>query len=174
MDYDGQSYLFREIIESVLIAVVLALIIRFFLFQPFFIPSGSMEPTLTIGDRIIVNKIIYRFSEPKRGDIVVFKYPVNPKRDFIKRLIGLPGETVEIKNSNVYINGKIIKQPWLPANLEYPDFGPVKIPQGNYFMMGDNRNNSEDSRYWGNLPQKNIIGKAMFIYWPFNRVKQLR
>lgn len=168
------GYLIREVAESVIVAVVLAFVIRFFLFQPFFIPSGSMEPTLKKGDRIVVNKITYRFSEPKRGDIIVFKYPVNPKRDFIKRLIGLPGETLEVKNNQVYIDGKVLEQSFLPKNLTYrSNFGPVKIPEKQYFMMGDNRNNSEDSRFWGNLPEKNIVGKAMFIYWPFDRAKQL-
>ncbi len=171
---NGRGHLFSEIIESVAIAVILAVVIRVFLFQPFYIPSGSMEPTLTKGDRIIVNKLIYRFKEPQRGDIVVFKYPVDPKRDFIKRVIGLPGETLQIKNSKLYINGVPISQPFLPEGLKYGDFGPVDIPEDRYFMMGDNRNNSEDSRVWGTLPRENIIGKAIFIYWPVDRIKALR
>ncbi|HWI54694.1 MAG TPA: signal peptidase I [Desulfobacteria bacterium] len=167
------GYFIREVAESVIVAVLLALIIRFFLFQPFFIPSGSMEPTLKKGDRIVVSKITYRLSEPKRGDIIVFKYPVNPKRDFIKRLIGLPGETLEVKNSQVYIDGKVLEQSFLPKGLTYNNFGPVKIPEKQYFMMGDNRNNSEDSRFWGTLPEENIIGRAMFVYWPFDRAGRL-
>lgn len=159
-----------EILESVAIAVILAVIIRFFLFQPFYIPSGSMEPTLKPGDRIIVNKITYRFSQPRRGDIMVFKYPRDPSRDFIKRIVGLPGETLEIKDSVVYINNKKIPQPYLPPGLQFGSFGPVNIPEGSYFMMGDNRNNSEDSRVWGTLPRENIVGKAMFIYWPLTRI----
>lgn len=169
-----KGYLLTEVLQSVGIAVLLAVIIRVFLFQPFYIPSGSMEPTLIQGDRIIVNKLTYRINEPKRGDIMVFKYPVNPQRDFIKRLVGLPGETVEIKDSKVYINGKPIDQSFLPTGLEYDDFAPVKIPENQYFMMGDNRNNSEDSRYWGTLPKKNIIGKAMLIYWPSTRWQILK
>lgn len=159
-----------EILESVAIAVILAVIIRFFLFQPFYIPSGSMEPTLKPGDRIIVNKLIYRYSQPERGDIMVFKYPRDPARDFIKRAVGLPEETVEIKDSKVYINDKKISQPFLEPGLQFGSFGPVEVPGGSYFMMGDNRNNSEDSRIWGTLPGENIVGKAMFIYWPISRI----
>lgn len=163
-----------EILESVAIAVILAVIIRFFLFQPFYIPSGSMEPTLKPGDRIIVNKLIYRYSQPKRGDIMVFKYPRDPARDFIKRTVGLPEETIEIKDSKVYINNKEIPQPFLEPGLKFGSFGPVEVPEGSYFMMGDNRNNSEDSRVWGTLPRENIVGKAMFIYWPLSRIGMVK
>jgi signal peptidase I len=163
-----------EILESVAIAVILAVIIRFFLFQPFYIPSGSMEPTLKPGDRIIVNKLIYRYSQPERGDIMVFKYPRDPARDFIKRAVGLPEETVEIKNSKVYINNKEIPQPFLEPGLQFGSFGPVEVPEGSYFMMGDNRNNSEDSRVWGTLPRENMVGKAMFIYWPISRIGMIK
>ena len=168
-----QKGLVREILESVVIAVVLAVIIRVFLFQFFVIPSGSMEPTLTEGDMLAANKIIYRFAEPKRGDIIVFKYPLNPKRDFVKRLIGLPGETVQIKDSTLYINGHLVDQPFLPKGLKYQDYGPINVAKGRYFMMGDNRNNSLDSRVWGTLPRENIIGKAILIYWPVNRIRIL-
>ncbi len=167
------GYLFSEILESIAIAVVLAVIIRVFLFQPFYIPSGSMEPTLQDGDRIIVNKITYRFTELHRGDIIVFKYPVNPKRDFIKRVIGLPGETVQIKNSILYVNGRVVTQPFLPKGLKYADYRLVTVPENAYFMMGDNRNNSEDSRVWGFLPRENVVGKAMLIYWPLGRMSVL-
>ncbi|MDS1029927.1 signal peptidase I [Bacillota bacterium LX-D] len=163
-----------EFLESVVIAVILAFVIRMFLFQPFYIPSGSMEPTLQVNDRIIVNKLTYRFSEPKRGDIIVFKFPLDPSRDYIKRLIGLPGETLEIKNSVIYINNKPIKESYLPPNLHFADFPPVKIPKNAYFMMGDNRNNSQDSRYWGTLQKNLIIGKAQLIYWPLNRLKLVK
>ena len=169
----ARKYLFGEVLESVAIAVVLAVIIRVFLFQPFFIPSESMAPTLTEGDRIIVSKIHYRLGSPKRGEIVVFKYPVNPEKDFIKRVIGLPGETLEIRESKLYINGEFVEQPFLPPGLSYGSYGPVTIPQGQYFMMGDNRNNSEDSRFWGMLPKENVIGKTLLIYWPLNRVQIL-
>lgn len=163
----------REIVESLLIAVVLAILIRAFLFQPFYIPSGSMEPTLQIQDHIIVNKFGYRFWEPQRGDIVVFKYPLNPKKDFVKRLIGKPGERVELRNSRLIVNGKETPEKYLSAGLRYPDFGPVLVPENSYLMLGDNRNNSDDSRVWGPLPRENIIGKSILVYWPLGRIEML-
>ncbi len=163
----------REIAESLVIAVVLALLIRAFIFQPFYIPSGSMEPTLQIQDHIIVNKFVYRFHEPERGDIVVFRYPLNPKKDFVKRLVGKPGERVEIRNSRIYVDGREIPEKYLPPGLRYQDFGPVLVPENSYLMLGDNRNNSEDSRVWGPLPRENIIGKAMLVYWPLDRIQLL-
>ncbi len=163
-----------ELVESVAIAVVLALVIRIFLFEPFYIPSGSMEPTLQIEDKIIVNKVVYRFKEPQRGDILVFKYPLDPSRDYVKRVIGLPGETLEIKDSAVYINGSSLTESYLPSDLKLMDFGPVSIADGSYFMMGDNRNNSQDSRVWGVLPENYIVGKAFFIFWPGSRISVLK
>ncbi|OPX86708.1 MAG: Signal peptidase I T [Pelotomaculum sp. PtaB.Bin104] len=160
---------YREIIESVVIAVILAVIIRLFILEPFYIPSGSMEPTLQENDRIIVSKLNYRFQEPKRGDIIVFKYPLDPKRNFVKRLIAVGGETVSIKNSKLYINNQLVAEDYLPQGLRFKDFGPVEVPAGSYFMLGDNRNNSEDSRFWGFLPENLIVGKAVVIYWPLDR-----
>lgn len=162
-----------EIIESIVIAVLLAALIRMFILAPFFIPSGSMIPTLFEGDRIIVSKITYRIWTPQRGDIVVFKYPRDPSRDYVKRLIGLGGETVALKNSHLYINGKLMPEEYLPPGLHFSDYGPVRVPEGHYLMLGDNRNVSEDSRYWGPLPEKNVIGKALMIYWPLNRIRFL-
>ncbi len=172
-DTIGQKGFYREVLEAVVIAVILATVIRVFLFQFFVIPTGSMEPTLTEGDMIVVNKIVFRFAKPQRGDVTVFKYPVDPKRVFVKRLIGLPGEVVQIKESTLYINGRVVEQPYLPKGLRYQDFGPVRVSNGSYFMMGDNRNNSQDSRFWGTLPRENIIGKAIFIYWPISRIRVL-
>lgn len=163
----------REIIESLVIAVVLALLIRTFVFQNFYIPTGSMEPTLHVWDHIIVNKFGYRFWEPQRGEIVVFKPPMNQNKVFVKRLIGKPGERVEIKSSKVYVNGQEIPEKYLPPGLKYPDFGPVLMPENTYLMLGDNRNNSDDSRVWGPLPRENIIGKAMVVYWPLDRIRVL-
>ncbi|MHB8171826.1 MAG: signal peptidase I [Thermincolia bacterium] len=163
--------IFGDILESVVIAVVLAVIIRFFIFQPFYIPSGSMEPTLTEGDRIIVNKFLYRFKEPQGGDVIVFKYPLDEKRDFIKRIIGTPGDTVEIRNNELLINGKPIPEPYLSQTLrQYENYGPVSVPRDKYLMLGDNRINSEDSRVWGMLPKDNIRGKAVVLYWPLKRI----
>ncbi|MEW6426356.1 MAG: signal peptidase I [Bacillota bacterium] len=162
-----------EVIESIVIAVLLAALIRMFVLAPFYIPSGSMIPTLLEGDRIIVSKITYRLWEPKRGDIVVFKYPRDPSRDYVKRLIGLEGETVALKNNHLYINGQEVSEEYLPPGLRFGDYGPVRVPEGHYLMLGDNRNVSEDSRYWGPLPEKYIIGKALMIYWPPHRIRLL-
>ncbi|MDK2822149.1 MAG: signal peptidase [Clostridia bacterium] len=161
---------FKELLESVIIAIILALIIRTFLFQFFWIPSRSMEPTLLINDRIIVTRFSYWFNEPQRGDVVVFKYPLDPKKDYVKRLIGLPGEKIQIINSKLYINDILVEESYLPEGLKFGDFGPIQVPEGNYFMMGDNRNNSSDSRVWGFVEEDLLIGKAQFIYWPLGRM----
>ena len=160
-----------DILESLIIAIVLAVIIRTFIFQPFYIPSGSMMPTLYRGDRIIVSKLSYRFHPPQRGDIIVFRYPHNPKKTYIKRLIGLGGETVTLADGRLYIDGRETPEPYLPPNTYFPDFGPVKVPEGSYFLLGDNRMNSEDSRVWGFLDRRLIIGKAVLVYWPLDHVK---
>ncbi|MCL5779795.1 MAG: signal peptidase I [Firmicutes bacterium] len=160
----------REILESVVIAVLLAAVIRLLILEPFYIPSGSMEPTLLIGDRIIVSKVTYHLRDPRPGDIVVFKFPLDPSRNFVKRLIAEGGDTVEIKDSILYINNKPVAEEYLPAGLTFQDYGPKTVPPGHYFMMGDNRNNSDDSRVWGFLDEELIVGKAEVIYWPLNRI----
>ena len=181
----------REYLESVVVAVVLALFIRTFAVQAFKIPTGSMENNLLIGDHLLVNKFIYGptigrvertllpIHEIKRGDIAVFKFPEDPERDFIKRTIGLPGDMIELRNKKVYVNGKPLDEPYVrflfppPGDTPQEDFdvrvhyGPVTVPPDHYFMMGDNRDNSEDSRYWGFLPRDYVKGKAAFIYWSF-------
>ncbi|MGB9826000.1 MAG: signal peptidase I [Desulfofundulus sp.] len=167
---EGGKSTLGEVLESVVVAVILAAVIRLFILAPFYIPSGSMEPTLQVGDRIIVSKLAYRFGEPRRGDIVVFKYPLDPSRDFVKRLIGLPGETVALRNNHLYVNGHLVAENYLPRDIHFEDFGPVQVPPGYYLMLGDNRNNSDDSRVWGPLPRQNIIGKAVLIYWPLDRI----
>ncbi len=166
----GKRSFFSEIIESVAIAVLLAVVIRLFILEPFYIPSGSMEPNLKENDRIIVSKLNYHFQEPERGDVVVFKYPRDPKRNFVKRLIASGGETVALKDSRLYINGEVVPENYLPEGLRFADFGPVEVPEGHYLMLGDNRNNSDDSRVWGFLDEDLIIGKAVVIYWPPNRI----
>jgi len=163
--------LFREMTESIIIAVLLALVIRLFILEPFYIPSGSMEPTLQEGDRIIVSKLNYYFQEPERGDIVVFKYPLDQERNFVKRLIGKENEIVALKGSRLYINGEPVPEDYLPAGLRFGDYGPEEVPENSYLMLGDNRNNSEDSRVWGFLPRDLIIGKAVLIYWPLDRIR---
>lgn len=160
----------REMLESVVIAVVLAAVIRLFILEPFYIPSGSMEPNLMIGDRIIVSKVTYHLREPQHGDIMVFKFPLDPSRNFVKRLIAVGGDTVEVKNSILYINNQPVPENYLPQGLQFEDFGPKTVPAGQYFMMGDNRNNSEDSRAWGFLDKDLIVGKAEVIYWPLDRI----
>jgi signal peptidase I len=182
----------REYFESLLIAVVFALFARTFVFQAFKIPTGSMEQNLLIGDHLIVNKMVFAPaasglerallpSRPiRRGDVVVFKFPRDPERDFIKRVIGLPGERIEMRRKTVYVNGEPLVEPYVQL-LEPPppagtpaggdlreSYGPVTVPPGQYFMMGDNRDNSEDSRYWGFLPQDYIKGQALFIYFSFD------
>ena len=163
-----------EMVDSIAIALILAFLIRTFIIQPFYIPSGSMYPNLQPNDKVLVNKFIYYFAEPKRGEIMVFHYPLDTKKDYIKRIVGLENGTVEVKDSQVYINGKVLNEPYLPQGLEYGNFGPFKVPAGNYFMMGDNRPDSQDSRYWGSLDKKLIIGKATIVFWPPKRVMLLR
>jgi signal peptidase I len=177
---------FREYAEAAAIAVILALFIRTFAVQAFKIPSGSMEPTLLIGDHILVNKFIYGFklpfvhktlvpiSEPQRNDVIVFIYPVDQSKDFIKRIIGLPGERIEIRNQKIYINGKPYDDPYgfysdggnpLGSASGRNHFGPVTVPEDHLFVMGDNRYHSYDSRFWGFVPLKWVKGKAFIIYW---------
>jgi len=165
-----------ELAESIVIAVILALVIRLFILEPFYIPSGSMLPTLEIGDRIIVCKFIYKYGldDPARGDVIVFRYPVDPSRNFIKRIIAVGGETVAVRDNKLYINGEVVPEPYLPAGLEFSDFGPLYVPPGSYFVMGDNRNHSEDSRKWGFLYRDLIIGKAVIIYWQLERLGIIR
>lgn len=162
--------LFVEIIQSLAVAVVLAFLIHTYVMQNFRIPSASMEPTLQIQDYIFASKLSYRFQEPKRGDIVVFKYPKDTTRYFVKRLIAVGGETVALRNSQLFINGQHVPEDYLPPGLRFSDFGPVEVPAGNYFMLGDNRNNSSDSREWGFVPRELIVGKEIFIYWPPSRI----
>ncbi len=173
----------KEELKGILVAVLIALFIRAFFVQAYKIPSGSMEPTLIVGDHLLVLKCAYgiriplvgkyllEYSSPKRGDIIVFVYPRDPKKDFIKRLIALPGETVQITGRTVYINGTPLQDPWgvwSENDLLRGNFGPVTVPKGHYFVLGDNRDNSMDSRYWGFVPKSNILGKALIIYWSWN------
>jgi signal peptidase I len=161
----------REVIETVLYALVLALILRTFVIQAIWIPSGSMIPALEPGDRVLVLKFWYHMPkvEPKRGQIIVFKYPVDPQRDFVKRLIGLPGDTVEIREGRVFINSREIAEPYVqhPDNLSME---PKVVPDNNYFCLGDNRANSQDSRFWGFVRGDFVRGPAVFRYWPPSRI----
>lgn len=171
--------LWRDFMESVILAAVLATLLRLFIIQPFYIPSQSMEPTLMPDDRIIVNMLLYRFRAPQRGDIIVFHYPNDPSRDFVKRLVAFAGETVAIRDNTLLINGRRMDEPYLPHET-MADFAPYKVPPGCYFVLGDNRNDSDDSRFWGPgntpeaLPGGNIIGKAFLVYWPPGRIRVLQ
>lgn len=159
----------RETVEIVVVALVLAVVIKTFIVGNYWIPSESMLPTIEVNDKVVVTNFSYWFDGPKRGDVVVFQYPLDPKKDYIKRCIGEPGEVIEFKDSKLYVNGEQIAEPYLPEGLEFDDFGPVMVPEGSYFMCGDNRNHSADSRAWGFVEKQYIIGKAQFIYWPFAR-----
>jgi len=237
------KHIIKEWIQSILIAFIVAMFIRTFFIQPYRIPSGSMLPTLRIGDHPLVDKLTYKIKEPQRGDVIVFLYPVIeygcsqcmykykflglfnryeyssiyeyredydkvkygnipfeelpddwtcpacgagksyfkklPRKPFIKRLIGLPGETVKIANGKIYINGKQLEGPLSITQRYYvseKNFGTeeTKIPLDSYFVLGDNTTNSKDSRYWGFVPKKNVIGKAFAIYWPIQRIRKIR
>jgi signal peptidase I len=185
-----QKSVLREYTEAIIIAILLALFIRAFVVQAFKIPSGSMKDTLLIGDHILVNKFIYgiripywnteiiSLSQPKRGDIVVFRYPVDPSKDFIKRVIGLPGDTVRIESKRVYVNDERIEEPYavfsdpkiLPSSVSPRDnMGAVSVPPGHLFVMGDNRDESYDSRFWNFVDMKELKGEAFIIYWSWNQ-----
>jgi signal peptidase I len=181
----------REYFETIVIAVILSLFVRTWVVQAFKIPTGSMENNLLIGDHLLVNKFVFGpaptavedallpIRDIRRGDIVVFKYPEQPERDFIKRVIGLPGETIELRNKKVYVNGNPLDEPYVHflepshAASEVTSFdvreryGPVTVPPQQYFVMGDNRDNSQDSRFWGFLPRHYVKGKALMIYWSY-------
>lgn len=178
----------REYAETLIIALAIALFVRTFVVQAFKIPSSSMEPTLLVGDHILVNKFIYGiripvigekilpFSTPQRGDVIVFIYPGDRSKDFIKRVIGLPGDTVEFKDRTIYINDRLIEDPWGVYKSHNPSwrssaadtYGPQVVPPGALFVMGDNRDNSQDSRYWGFVPLDDVLGKAFIMYWSWD------
>ena len=159
----------REIVEMVLVAVVFAFLVRGFVVETFVVLGPSMEPTLHDLERLFVNKLVYRLQGPEHGDIIVFAYPRDPSRDFIKRVIGLPGQTVEIQDGRVYIDGEFIVENYISFPDPNGNYGEVEVPEAHVFVMGDNRRNSEDSRFFGFVPYSNIRGKAFLIYWPINR-----
>lgn len=182
-----------EWVESILVALVLAVVIQILLVQAFKIPSGSMRLTLLEGDRILVSKLRYGakipftsyrlpgFGEPQRGDVVVFVYPEDRSKDFIKRLIALGGETVEIRDGHIYVNGRLVDDPRIKDRYYYHCACPygheglkIKVPQDSYFVLGDNSKSSKDSRFWGFVPKKLLIGRAEMIYWPLNRIRVIQ
>lgn len=182
----------RDWAESIIIAFLLAMVIRTFVVQAFKIPTGSMRMTLIEGDLILVNKFIYgakvplinyrlpALRQPKRGDVVVFIYPEDRKKDFIKRLVGLPGETIEIKGGSIYVNDKPAVEP-IFSRIYYYNRGEfaaegqkITVPKDSYFVLGDNSTSSKDSRYWGFVPKDNLLGEALFVYWPLQRIRAIK
>ncbi|WP_027370607.1 signal peptidase I [Desulfovermiculus halophilus] len=197
----------KEYAQALAIALILAFVIRSFVVQAFKIPSGSMLPTLQIGDHLLVNKFIYGIklpfteitlvpvSDPESGDIIVFKFPEDDSKDFIKRVIGVPGDTIRIEDKQVFRNGQPLREPYVQhtaphlAKQEFPmpkwpphefdprardNLGPVHIPDGSYFVMGDNRDESYDSRFWGFVREEAILGRAWRIYWSWNGITNIR
>ncbi len=184
----------RDLVEILGLAVFLSIALRVFVVQAFYIPSGSMENTLLVNDMLLINKLVYRFRSPERGEIVVFRCPTpdpySPPKDYIKRVIGVPGDTLAIRDGKLVRNGEPVDEPYLKepmnetrilhahrrwnprlATMEVAlDADTVTVPPGHLFMMGDNRNHSQDSRYWGMLPVDDVIGKATFLYWPPSRI----
>lgn len=163
-----------EILKTIGLAAVLSFGIRTFVAEARYIPSSSMEPTLLINDRLIIEKITYRFHKPQRGDVVVFNatealLQENLKDAFIKRIIGLPGDEVKVRNGEVIVNNKILKEPYIKEAPDY-DYGPVTVPADQYLVLGDNRNNSYDSHYWGFVPREKFIGRASIRFWPPERM----
>ena len=191
----------REYVEAIVLAVLLTVVIRGLVVQAFRIPTGSMEDTLLVGDFLFVNKLVYgseidiglaghrlvyyRFPairQPHRGDVIVFRYPDDPSRDFIKRCVAVEGQTIEIKNKSLYVNDTLQREPYvkhsderiLPREISARDnFGPFVVPKGHIFMMGDNRDNSHDSRFWGPLPLNLVKGKAMILYWSWEAERSM-
>jgi signal peptidase I len=203
-DQSGRKSLVREYAEAIIVAMLLAFAIRVFVVQAFKIPSGSMIPTLMIGDHILVSKLSYglqwptdckllwsfppvncytsetvvTFGKPQRGDIIVFRFPEDEEKDFIKRIVGLPGDTVQLRNKVVLVNGQPLDDKAFTQRIDpgiidgtinpRDNFGPVTVPEGSYFVMGDNRDQSLDSRFWGYVREEKIRGKAFRIYWSWN------
>lgn len=161
---------FLEIFQTLIMALIF-----YFLIDSFFprvrVENISMKPTLQPGELLLVNKLAYRLGDPHHGDVIVFHYPANPSEDYIKRLIGLPGDEIRVENGLVFINGQAMEEPYIAAIPAYD--GSWLVPEGMYFVLGDNRNQSSDSHSWGFVPEENIVGKALIVYWPLDQVKTL-
>ena len=177
-EHGRRSASYRTLLElPIILLISFALVFGFvrpFVVEAFYIPSQSMVPTLKVQDRVLVNKFIYRFSEPERGDIVVFRSVEGGGEDLIKRVVGVPGDEIAVRGGKLFVNGEPQREPYV--NKKFPDrstFAPTKVPEGHYFMMGDNRANSRDSRFFGPVPKKNIEGEAFLRFWPLDRIGSL-
>ena len=165
-----------EWVLIIVIALAAALFINFVIIINSVVPSGSMESTIMTNSRMMGLRVTYWFSDPQQGDIIVFKYPDDPSQNFVKRVIGVPGDTVEIIHGVTYVNGEVLDEPYLNETPLDKNFGPYEVPEGCYFVMGDNRNNSNDARYWKNtyVTRDAVLGKALFVYWPISRIGVLK
>jgi len=170
LDFEKRFRLVREVIETILLTVLMFLVIRFAV-QNFNIEGTSMEPSLHNQELILVDKWTYLFRPPARGDVIVFVAPPNPSQDYIKRVIGLPGDTITIMNTTVIVDGVTLNESYVSPNNQCNEYAPIinrHVPPNEYFVLGDNRAGSDDSRHWGFVPRKNIIGRAAFVYWPLH------
>jgi signal peptidase I len=164
-------YWLRDLILSLLLAFIFVI----FLYQPVQVEGTSMMPRLTNHERIFINKFIYRFRPIQRGDIVVFRFPLDPSKSYIKRVVGLPGETVSIRDGHAYIDGRVLNEPYVPPSFfDHQNYQPVKLSNDDFYVLGDHRDASNDSREWGPVTRDLIYGKAVFVYWPFNQFGLLR
>lgn len=161
-----------EFAKTLIIAFVLAQLIMVSVAQAFQVEQYSMEPTLLPHDRVLVDKFLYRLRQLKRGDVIVLKYPLNPTRNYIKRIVALPGDKLEVKEGKLYVNGRLVPEGYVNAPPQ-GSYGPLTVPQDSVFVMGDNRNNSEDSRSFGALKKDHVVGQAILIYWPPQRMRLL-
>jgi len=166
----GKKSMVRELLETVISAGIIAFIIITFIGQVTVVRGASMEPTLHDNERLIANKISYRFETPERGEIIIFRPPLEIKRNYIKRIIGIPGDKIEIANGEVYVNGEKLEEPYV-KNISYENMPPTIVPDDSFFVLGDNRPNSSDSRYWGFVPRKNVVGRAWVVFWPLNKIR---
>jgi signal peptidase I len=159
----------RYWLRDLVLSILLAFIVIVFLYQPVQVEGTSMLPRLANHERIFINKFVYRFEPIQRGDIVVFWYPLEPAKSYIKRVVGLPGDTVSLQDGRVYVNGKVLREPYVPAGyLDHQNYPPVRVEPDHYYVLGDHRDSSNDSRVWGTVDRKYIYGKAVFVYWPFS------
>lgn len=159
-----------EIIKVIIISLLIVIPIRTWIAQPFIVEGASMEPNFHNGEYLIIDELSYAFGVPKRGEVIIFRYPLQPSEFFIKRIIGLPGETVEIKDNEIFINSVLVPEQYLPKNLQTGPDKTVQLEDNQYFVMGDNRTASSDSRVWGPLPKKNITGRVFLRLWPLNKI----